>query len=557
MEQRAGLVINCDVNLGAYEGALVMNDLGGETKRGFEYLKEIFEGGKALRVGAIKQLRGDRDYFSIPIIGYSKSWELCLTRENLDDLPGTPEHRDAAIALADTLKSRLRNSDPHLYLTSAGNLLRILPVWPYSTLMGEADHGVNVQIEDLQKKQMERWFVISRTRYEYWSNPYRRHEDIVNTVRRAFDSGQIEPVLEATANATTPKPMPVDAFVQAKVWMLGHMAGATPQSPVWITDSWDSGYFSISQEEMLRRAVILNAQRKIELLDDENDFARVGHVMLAQDGPDRLDPPAKTDEFRTALDVYTLKGGQLGEGGSGRVVRVEDPDGAPFALKYLKPEALTTQRTKRFKNEIQFCASTNHRNIIRVLDWGITKVEGTEVPFYVMPLYPNTLKSVMSSNALPSLLLDLFEQVLAGVQWAHDQNVWHRDLKPQNVLVDAKNEVAVVSDFGIAHFAEPLMRTLVQTGRHDRIGSFQYAAPEQRINSTVTHLADIYSLGVILYEMFTRTILQGTGHKPVAASNPELSFLDPIIDLMAQQSPGNRIQTIVEVRGMLSVGRSK
>jgi hypothetical protein len=424
-------------------------------------------------------------------------------------------------------------------------------------LMGEVDHGVNVQTEDLQKKQMERWFVISRTRYEDWSNPYRRHEDIVNTVRRAFDSGQIERVLEATANATTPKPVAVDAFVQAKVWMLGHVAGATPQAPVWIADPWDSDYFSISKGEMIKRAAILNAQQKIQLLNDENDFARVGPVMLAQEGPERLDPPAKTDEFRTALDVYTLKGGQLGEGGSGRVVRVEDPDDAPFALKYLKPEALTTQRTKRFKNEIQFCASTNHRNIIRVLDWGITKVEGTEVPFFVMPLYPNTLKSVMSSNALPSLLLDLFEQVLAGVQWAHDQNVWHRDLKPQNVLVDAKNEVAVVSDFGIAHFAEPLMRTLVQTGRHDRIGSFQYAAPEQRSNSTVTHLADIYSLGVILYEMFTQTILQGTGHRPVAASNPELSFLDPIIDLMAQQSPENRIQTVVEVRGMLSAGRSK
>ena len=534
-----------------------MNDLGGETKRGFEYLKEIFEGGKALRVGEIKQLHGGRGYFSIPIIGYSKQWDLCLARENLDDLPGTPEHRDAAMALADTLKSRLRNSDPHLYLTSAGNLFRILPVWPYGMLMGEVDHGVNVQTEDLQKKQMERWFVISRTRYEDWSNPYRRHEDIVNTVRRAFDSGQIERVLEATANATTPKPVAVDAFVQAKVWMLGHVAGATPQAPVWIADPWDSDYFSISKGEMIKRAAILNAQQKIQLLNDENDFARVGPVMLAQEGPERLDPPAKTDEFRTALDVYTLKGGQLGEGGSGRVVRVEDPDDAPFALKYLKPEALTTQRTKRFKNEIQFCASTNHRNIIRVLDWGITKVEGTEVPFFVMPLYPNTLKSVMSSNALPSLLLDLFEQVLAGVQWAHDQNVWHRDLKPQNVLVDAKNEVAVVSDFGIAHFAEPLMRTLVQTGRHDRIGSFQYAAPEQRSNSTVTHLADIYSLGVILYEMFTQTILQGTGHRPVAASNPELSFLDPIIDLMAQQSPENRIQTVVEVRGMLSAGRSK
>jgi hypothetical protein len=533
-----------------------MNELVGETKRGFEYLKEIFEGGKTLRVGAIKQLRGDRDYFSIPIIGYSKSWELCLTRENLDDLPGTPEHRDAAMVLASTLKSRLRNSDPHLYLTSAGNLLRILPVWPYGMLMGEVDRGVVVQIEDLQKKQKERRFVISRRHYEDWSNPYRRQEDIVNTVRMAFDADQVEPVLEVTANSTTPKPIPVNEFVQAKVWMLGHVAGTTPQSPVWIADPWDSDYFSISKEEMIKRAAILNAQGKIQLLNDEDDFARVGTVMLAQEGPDRQGPPARADEFRTALEVYKLKG-QLGEGGSGRVVRVEDPEGAPFALKHLKPEALTTQRSKRFKNEIQFCASTSHKNIIRVLDWGITKVEGVEVPFYVMPVYPKTLKSVMSSNPPPSVLLDLFEQVLAGVQGAHEQGVWHRDLKPQNVLVDSKNEAAVVSDFGIAHFAEALMRTHVQTGRHDRVGSFQYAAPEQRSNSAVSHLADIYSLGVILYEMFSGTILQGTGHRPIAASNPELSFLDPIIDLMAQQSPENRIQTIAEVRGKLSAGRSK
>ncbi|HVZ83267.1 MAG TPA: serine/threonine-protein kinase [Terracidiphilus sp.] len=534
-----------------------MNGLGGETERGFEYLKEIFESGKTLRVGPPKQLRGDADYFGIPIIGFSKSWELCLTRNNLNDLPGTPEHRDAAMALAATLSLRMRNSDPHLYLTASGTVARIVPRWPYSMLMGEADHGVLVQIEDLQTKQTEKRFVVSRTHYEYSSNPYRRHEDIVNTVRSALDSGKTENVLEATLNATTPSPISADEFVQAKVWMLGHIAGATPQSLVWITDPWDSEYFSISKEEMARRVVVLNAQQKIELLEDGSDFARVGQVMLVQDGPDKVDPPAKADEFHTALDVYTLKGGQLGEGGAGRVVRVEDPDGEPFALKYLKPEALTTQRSKRFRNEIQFCASTNHKNIIRVLDWGISRVDGNDVPFYLMPIYPKTLKSVMSSKASPAVLLDLFQQILEGVQWAHDQNVWHRDLKPENVMVSGNNDIAVVSDFGIAHFAEPLMRTLVQTGRHDRMGSFKYAAPEQRNNSKVTHLADIYSLGIILYEMFTGAILQGTGHKPIGAENSELSYLDPIINMMVQHSPENRPQTISAVRDLLIAGRRK
>ena len=321
----AGRVISSDVNLGAYEGAPVMKDLGGETKRGFEYLKEIFESGKILRVGELEELRGDRNYFRIPISGFLKRWELCLTRENLDDLPGTSEHRDAAMVLAEILKSRLRNSDPHLYLTAAGSLLRILPVWPYSMLMGEVDHGVIVHIEDLQKKQKEKWFVISRSApYEYWSNPYRRHEDIVNTVRRAFDSGQMGPVLDASGDATTPKPISADVFVQAKVWMLGHLAGATPKSAVWITDPWDADYFSISKEEMARRAAVLDAQRKIELLEDENDFARVGHVMLAQDGPDRWDPPARADESREVLDVHGPRGSQPGVELPERAAGVED-----------------------------------------------------------------------------------------------------------------------------------------------------------------------------------------------------------------------------------------
>lgn len=357
--------------------------------------------------------------------------------------------------------------------------------------------------------------------------------------------------IRLSAEARAPKSIPVGKFIQNKVWKFSVLAGESPHNIVWITDPWDLKYFGISKAVMLQKAAMLNAQNKIALLTDEEEFARVGQVMLAQEGPDKDVAPAKTDEFRTALEVYT-RVNELGEGGAGRVLRVEDANGESFALKYLKPESITTQRSQRFRNEMWFCASNNHPNIIRVLDWGITTIGGVEVPFYVMPVFLKTLRAVMSSKPDVAMLLDLFDQVLAGVEAAHDKGVWHRDLKPQNILYDPSRQLAVVSDFGIAHFAEPLLHTLVHTNRHDRHGNFQYAAPEQRSNGTVTHLADIYALGLILYEMLTGQLLLGTGHTPIATIQPDYSYLDPIVDRMSQQLPENRIQTVAEIREMLS-----
>ena len=133
----------------------------------------------------------------------------------------------------------------------------------------------------------------------------------------------MEPVIDASGDAKAPKPNSADAFVQAKVWALGHLAGATPKSAVWITDPWDADYFSIPKEEMGRRAAVLEAQGKIELLDDENDFARVGQAMLAQDGPDRRDSPARADEPRAALHVHVPSAGQRAAGLSQHVASIE------------------------------------------------------------------------------------------------------------------------------------------------------------------------------------------------------------------------------------------
>lgn len=174
---------------------------------------------------------------------------------------------------------------------------------------------------------------------------------------------------------------------------------------------------------------------------------------------------------------------------------VEDEDGKRYALKCLKPEGLTTQRVKRFKNEIAFCARKEHRNIVPIVDWGFVQRAGDRLPFYVMPIYQTTLRRLMRDGIPPERVLPWFGQLLDGLEAAHLMEVWHGDLKPENLLYDPDPDLLVISDFGIAHFAEPLLQTMVETRASERLANFRYAAPEQRTEGMVDHRADVYALG--------------------------------------------------------------
>ena len=103
-------------------------------------------------------------------------------------------------------------------------------------------------------------------------------------------------------------------------------------------------------------------------------------------------------------------------------------------------------------------------------------MNGVEVPFYVMPVFPQTLRSLMDTKNCTDRLLEVFGQVSKGSKPHTDAGIWHRDLKPQNVLVDSAGGQAVVTDFGIAHFTD-LLHTMIETRNSDRLANFRYAAP--------------------------------------------------------------------------------
>jgi serine/threonine protein kinase len=145
--------------------------------------------------------------------------------------------------------------------------------------------------------------------------------------------------------------------------------------------------------------------------------------------------------------------------------------------------------------------------------------------------------------------LSYFSQILDGVEAAHLQKVVHRDLKPENILYDKDKNLFSIADFGIAQFQEEELFTAIETSNGTRLANFQYAAPEQRSRGqSVDHHADIFALGLILNEMFTNQVPQGTSYKTIGSVSKNHLYLDELVSDMLKQSPDERPASIEVVK---------
>ncbi len=198
--------------------------------------------------------------------------------------------------------------------------------------------------------------------------------------------------------------------------------------------------------------------------------------------------------------------GLLGRGGMGEVYRATDLTlGQSVALKFLPEVASRNQRLlERFHGEVRVARLVSHPNVCRVYDIG--EVEG--MPFISM--------EYVDGEDLSSLLLrigrlpgdkavETARKLCAGLAAAHDRGVIHRDLKPQNIMMNRRGEV-VIMDFGLAAIADQL------SGAEIRNGTPAYMSPEQLKGDGVTARSDLYALGLVLYELFT-------GKRPFDAKN--------------------------------------
>jgi serine/threonine protein kinase/Tfp pilus assembly protein PilF len=202
---------------------------------------------------------------------------------------------------------------------------------------------------------------------------------------------------------------------------------------------------------------------------------------------------------------------QLGEGGMGTVWVAEqtEPVKRRVALKLIKPGMDTRQVLSRFEAERQALAVMDHPNIAKVFDGGMTE-EGR--PYFVMEYVKGVPITEYCDNARLSIRerLDLFVPVCQAVQHAHQKGIIHRDLKPSNILVCLYDGIPIpkVIDFGLAKaISQPLTEHTLYTAHGLMVGTPLYMSPEQAEfnNLDVDTRTDIYSLGVILYELFTGT----------------------------------------------------
>jgi serine/threonine protein kinase/protocatechuate 3,4-dioxygenase beta subunit len=201
----------------------------------------------------------------------------------------------------------------------------------------------------------------------------------------------------------------------------------------------------------------------------------------------------------------------LGRGGMGVVYKAKQKSLNRFiALKLLAPErAGDPQFAARFEKEAQSLASLNHPHIVGVYDFGYAG------SFYYLLMEfvdgVNLRQAMVANRFSPEQALAIVPPVCEALQHAHDHGIVHRDIKPENLLLDKEGRIKI-ADFGIAKIMGKESMTAVQT-ESQPAGTPQYMAPEQKENRATDHRADIYSLGVVLYEMLTGE-LPATDLKP-------------------------------------------
>lgn len=249
---------------------------------------------------------------------------------------------------------------------------------------------------------------------------------------------------------------------------------------------------------------------------------------------------------------------KIGSGGTSIVYKARRlADNREVAIKVIRDELENIRELERhFRLEAEALNKMSHRNVRRILGVGQWNDSLYMVTEYIDG---KTLKEIVTNGPVPlKTAVDYALQIAAGIEHAHRKNIIHRDIKPQNIIVSNDGTVKIV-DFGIARMSSQTTRTMA--GK-DVVGSVHYLSPEQAKSSQVDLRTDIYSFGILLYEMFTGTV-PFQGDEPVSIAmqhinqiatppkslNPEITQgINDIIVKCIQKNPDQRYQSASELR---------
>jgi serine/threonine protein kinase len=254
--------------------------------------------------------------------------------------------------------------------------------------------------------------------------------------------------------------------------------------------------------------------------------------------------PAEIAQFFPQLEILEL----LGHGGMGMVYKARQPQlDRIVALKILAPELSGDPAfAERFSREAQSLAKLNHSNIVGVFDFG----RSGNFYYFLMEFVDgaNLHTLIQDKQPGPDETRRIVIEVCRALQFAHEEGVIHRDIKPSNILIDKKGRVKI-ADFGLAKLAgkageaptREALTTLV-------IGTPHYMAPEQiETPATVDHRADLYSLGVVFYEMLTGELPLGRFGPPSGKTVAD-ERLDEVVLRALEKDPHRRYQQASEMR---------
>jgi serine/threonine protein kinase len=264
---------------------------------------------------------------------------------------------------------------------------------------------------------------------------------------------------------------------------------------------------------------------------------------LNHQSPAPLPDPAKLAQYFPQLEIIEL----LGQGGMGAVYKARQPAlDRLVALKILPRQAAGDPGfAERFNREARALAKLNHPNIVAVHDFG----QANGLNYLVMEYVdgPNLRQLEQAGKLTARQALQIIPQICEALQFAHDEGVVHRDIKPENVLLDRKGRVKI-ADFGLAKILGREAKDWRLTGARDVMGTPHYMAPEQVEHpQQVDHRADIYSLGVVFYEMLTGELPLGKFAPPSQKVQIDVR-LDEVVLHALEKEPSRRYQMASQVK---------
>lgn len=259
--------------------------------------------------------------------------------------------------------------------------------------------------------------------------------------------------------------------------------------------------------------------------------------------------PAAPDPRDLEKQLPQLEIGELiGQGGMGFVFKARQRHlDRQVALKVLHSELQQDPAfAKRFEREAQALAKLNHPNIVSVYDSGRT--EAGDYYFVMEYVDGVNLRDVLQGGHLdPKRALAVVPQVCDALQYAHEKGIVHRDIKPENILLDNRGQVKI-ADFGLAKLLHPSPQDDHLSNVGQRMGTAHYMAPEQAQGATeVDHRADIYSLGVVFYEMLTGELPIGRFSPPSRTVKLD-GRLDKVVLKTLESRPEQRYQQASDLK---------